>query len=337
MRGDSPTTRVSVVVVNYNGQRFLGDLFDSLAQQTRPADEVIMVDNASTDGSAEYTTQLYPWVHVVRSQVNVGFAEGNNIGVAHSRGEYIALLNPDTVAHERWLAELVRTLDHDQRIGAAVPKIYRASSGSTIEQAGAEFNNLGHCWTRGYNEPDRGQFDTVCEVAVLTGCATLLRRGTLPPGEPLFDGRFFMYYEEFDLSIRLRGRGYAIVYVPTAVVYHKGMQSVKRATRHPRLFQQFYCNRNRVKILAKYYPWAMLMRNLPLIGLSVAYWDGIFLRDAGLRFCLRAVAEQARYAFHGLMDRLRGRSVQPDRWLPWMTQQGLREILAVRAARGDVE
>ena len=324
---------ISVVIVNYNGRQHLGELLDSVACQVHRADEVILVDNASSDGSVAYVRQEFPWVDVVELKDNVGFAEGNNQGLVHARGDYIALLNPDTTVHERWLAELVRGLELDERIAAAVPKIYRTGSPLTIEQAGAEFNNLGHCWTRGFNQPECGQFDVATEVPALTGCSVLLRRKALR-GEPLFDRDLFMYYEEFDLSLRLRGRGHAVMYAPNAEVHHKGMQSMKQMTRQSSLLQQFYCNRNRLKIVFKYYPLALLARNLPMICLSVAYWDAIFLRYAGPPFFLRAVAAQIRYAVRGFRERRRVGDVRADQWLPWMTHHRLRDIVTLRAARG---
>ena len=200
-----PAPKVSVIIVNYNGQHLLGELFQSLAKQSRPADEVIMVDNASVDGSVAYVQQHFSWVKVIASSVNAGYAEGNNIGLANASGDYIALLNSDTAVNERWLAELIKILDADERIGAAVSKIYLATNTPTIDCAGAEFNNLGFVWGRGTNEPDRGQFDTVMEVPSLTACAALIRRSAFESA-PLFDAKLFMYYEEFDLGLRLRGR-----------------------------------------------------------------------------------------------------------------------------------
>ena len=326
---------VSVVVVNFNGRAHLADLLASLARQVRPADEVILVDNASTDGSVAFVRDAFPWVVVVALAENVGFAEGNNVGVANARGDSIALLNPDTVVDRRWLAELIGAIDGDAAIGAVVPKIYRAgSSPPTIEQAGAAFNNLGHCWTRGYNQPDRGQFDAPGEVAILTGCSALVRRAALA-GEALFDPRLFMYYEELELSLRLRGKGYRIVYNPRSIVHHKGMQSIEQATARPKLVQQYYCNRNRLKILLRYYPPSMLVRNLPLIVLSVLYWDAVFLLRAGPAFCLRAVAAQVRFAAAGLWERRAANGVDPARWIPWITHQGLRDIRALRTDRGE--
>lgn len=322
--------KVSVIIVNYNGRHLLGALLESLAHQTLPADEIILVDNASVDGSVDYMRQHFPQVTVVPMPTNTGFAGGNNVGFAKAHGEYIALLNSDTVVDERWLVELVRTLDADERIGAAVPKIYLASAYPRIAQAGAEFNNLGNIWGRGFNQLDEGQFDTVMEVPALTGCSAIVRRQALR-GELLFDQGFFMYHEELDLTFRLRSRGYTIIYVPTSVVHHKLMQAVKQTSRRPRLYQQFYCNRNRVKLLAKYYPLSVLIPSLPLIFLSLIYWNWFFLRKAGIVFFLRAVSGQVRYALQGLNERLRGRGVAAEKWLPWMKSQGLREVLAMRS------
>jgi GT2 family glycosyltransferase len=139
-----------------------------------------------------------------------------------------------------------------------------------------------------------------------------------------------MYYEEFDLSLRVRGAGYGIVFVPTAIVHHKGSQAVRGVTNRPLLYQQFLGNRNRLKLLMKYYPLPTLMRNLPLIGLSLAYWDFVFLRDGGLRLFLRALGAQSAFAWQGLRER-RQRRACSDGWLPWMTRQSLRDILALRS------
>ena len=325
--------KVSVIIVNYNGQHLLGELFESLARQTRLADEVIMVDNASTDRSVDHVREHFPWVTVIELLTNTGFAEGNNIGVAKAQGDYVALSNSDTVMDERWLAELMQVLEGDDRIGAGVPKISLDALGRRICQAGAEFNNLGNLWGRGFNQRDNGQFDTVTEVPGLTACSVMLRRKVFE-GEPLFDPSFFMYYEELDLTLRLRARGYSIVYVPTAVVYHKLMQSVQKVSSQPELFQQFFCNRNRMKIVMKYYPFTVLLRSSPLILLSLAYWDWRFLREGGIRFFLRSLVAQTQFALQGLTDRLRGKTVNPENWLPWMKHQTLREVLGLKSSLG---
>lgn len=328
--------KTSVIIVNFNGQHLLGKLFESLAQQTNPADEILMVDNASTDNSVGYVREHFPSVNVICSANNLGFSGGNNLGLASAQGEYIALLNSDTSVDARWLGELVKVLDADERIGAAVPKIYLAAEYPRIDQAGAEFNNLGNIWGRGFYQLDQGQFDTVTEVSALTGCSAVVRRQALR-GELLFDPKFFMYHEELELTFRLRSRGYSIIYVPTSIVHHGLMQSVKENFPQPRLFQQFYCNRNRLKILTKYYPLSVLLRSLPLITLSFIYWNWFFLRKGGVAYFVRAVFSQVQYTIQGLKERINGSGVAPDKWLPWMKTQGLRELLAMRAALKKME
>ncbi|MEK6325023.1 MAG: glycosyltransferase family 2 protein [Acidobacteriota bacterium] len=326
--------KVSVIIVNYNGHHFLGELFKSLARQTLPADEVILVDNASADGSVEFVRASFPWVKVIAWPTNVGFAEGCNIGVANAQGEYIGLLNPDCVADERWLAELVQALEGNENIAGADSKIYRADENTVIEEAGAGFNNLGYLWPFGFNQPDTGQFSAITEVPAFTACAGLLRRQAFE-GEQLFDRRLFMYNEEFDLTLRLRSRGYSIVFAPTSVVYHKGSRSVAQASQKPLLFKRFYHDRNRIKILAKYYPVSVLLRSLPLIFLSFAYGDWQFLRYGGPLYLIRAKAAQVQYAFQGLIERLRGPNIKAEKWLLWMEYHGLRDMLALKASRGE--
>jgi GT2 family glycosyltransferase len=325
---------ISVIIVNYNGRDELASALGSVAAQIRPALETIVVDNCSSDGSVDFVRRSFPSVQVIALAENTGFAHGCNVGADNAQGDYLALLNSDARADPLWLQELGQALDADASVAAAVPKIYAAEPESRIEQVGAQFNNFGHCWSRGFNEVDVGQFDTPSDVPVLTGCSALIRRSALC-GEPLFDRTFFMYYEEFELSLRLRGRGGRILYVPSAVVHHRGMRSVNRATARPELFQQFFSNRNRLKILAKYYPASVLLRNVLPIALSVLYWDAVFLFAMGPAHAWRAMRHQARYTWHGLRERSRVRDVKAERWLPWMTQLGVRDALAVRRAHAD--
>lgn len=318
---------ISVIVVNYNGGEMLADALESLQRQTRPADEIIVVDNASTDGSAAAVPR-FPGVELIRSTTNLGFTGGNNLGMTHARGDYIALLNSDAVADDGWLAELERTLSESANAAVAVGKILFPVSPPRIDQAGAEFNDIGNYWGRGYGEIDSGQYDEPAEVPGVTACAMLLRRSALQD-EPLFDDSIFMYGEELDLSIRLRSRGLRILYSPRAVVWHRGMHSVMRSQVQPQLFQQFHANRNRLKILARYYPARILLRKLPLLALGLAYWNLFFLRHGGWRSFLRFAADEARYLREGFRQRKRT-SPGSDGWIVWMKRQSLRDVLAMR-------
>ncbi len=324
--------KVSIIIVNYNGLHFMRELLESVRHQSYRDYEVILVDNASRDGSADFIRENYDWVRLLELRENVGFAEGNNAGARVANGDYLALLNPDTVVDECWLSELVCAIESDPGLGAAVSKIYIAGRECTLDCAGAEFNNIGYFWGRGSNEIDRGQYDDLTEVGGATACSMILRREYLK-GMPLFDKSFFGYYEEFELSLRILGRGHRIVYVPKSIVYHKRSGIVRKQSSNPQLYQQWFSNRNRLKILAKYYPLSVLAKNLPLIFLSLVYWDGVFLLRRGPGYFLSAVAGQAQYAARGLVERVHGDTVAPETWLPWMMYSGLVAIMKVRFQR----
>ncbi|HKO59211.1 MAG TPA: glycosyltransferase family 2 protein [Thermoanaerobaculia bacterium] len=319
---------VTAIVVNYNGAQFLPEALDSLLRQTRRPEEIIVVDNASTDGSASLIRSRYPSVILIEAPQNLGFAEGNNLAVQRATGDYLALLNSDAVAEERWIEDLVATLEREPRAAVAEGKIYYAAPRDRIDQAGALFNNLGNYWGRGHKETDdRGAFDEPAEVAGVTACAMVVRRAALADA-PLFDGSLFMYGEELDLTLRLRSAGWSVLFSPRAVVWHGGMQSLIRASDQPSLFQQFHANRNRLKIIARYYPLWLLVANLPFILLGVLYWDLVFLMRGGPRFFVRAVGQQLAFIGRGFAARKRTVGKDARGWLPWMTRHSLRGLLA---------
>ncbi len=319
-------SKIAVLVVGLNAKALLADLFTSLAQQTRPPDSMIFVDNGSTDQTVEYLAQEFPWVHVVALPANIGYTPANNLALEQTDAEFIALLNADTYVNPQFIAQLEQTLSADSGCGAAVAKIRLMSPDPIIDCVGAEFNNIGYCWGRGVGQPDRGQFDTPQEVAGITCCATMLRRAALA-GKPLFDPKMFLYYDEFELTLRLRGRGWRIVSAPQAIAYHKGSYSSNAAKRRPELFRQYLANRNRLKVLCKYYPLSHLLRNLLPVVASLAYWNARFLVGSGPRLFVRSVVEQAQFAVTGLRERGQVRDVVPGRWLPWMQQQSMRQTL----------
>jgi GT2 family glycosyltransferase len=328
-------TDIAAVIVNYNGLPFVLETVGSLRAQSTPPSEIIVVDNGSTDGSIE-SLRNEASVRLIESPRNVGFAEGCNIGVRGSRAPYIALLNSDATADHRWLETLAAVLDAHPSIAATMGKIYFAGWMPHIEQAGAYFNNLGNYWGRGFTEADTGQFEREEEVAGLTACAMLLRRDALN-GEPLFDPAIFMYGEELDLTLRLRARGYRIMYTPNAVVLHRGSSSVKKAQSRPQLFKQFHSNRNRAKLLMKYYPWRLLLRSALTILMSFVYWDFVFLLRGGPVFFVRAVAAQIRGAFEGWRARGRDLPATAALWVPWMTHHSLTELLAQKRTMESVD
>ncbi|MEE9465148.1 MAG: glycosyltransferase family 2 protein, partial [Candidatus Neomarinimicrobiota bacterium] len=156
---------VSVIVLNYNGLRFLQTCFDSLAASAYTQQELIMVDNGSTDDSVAFVEQNFPQVRIIRSTSNLSFSGGNNLGVRHAQGKYVVLLNNDTEVTPGWLEPLVEELESDERIAACQPKVLSMTNRRMFEYAGAAggfIDSFGFPFLRGRLfttiEEDRGQY-----------------------------------------------------------------------------------------------------------------------------------------------------------------------------------
>lgn len=215
---------VSVVIPNWNGEEVLGACLDSVTNQTlRP--DVIVVDNGSRDNSPRLAEDRFPGVHLVQLDENYGFAGGVNAGIAYAleRGaEYIALLNNDAVAESDWLSRLQNELEHHDRAGIATAKTVYQDDPGVIDGAGEAYSIWGTPFSRGRGELDEQQYDSAEERAILaaSGGATLYRADVFRR-VGMFDGWFFAYYEDVDLSLRAQLQGWGVRYVAEAVVQHQ--------------------------------------------------------------------------------------------------------------------
>ncbi len=239
---------ISIIIVNYNGCHFLDDCLSALEHQTCPRDrfEVLLVDNASVDGSADHVRAHFPWVRVIDAGRNLGFAAGNNLGFRHARGELIALLNNDTIVDPGWLAALVATLGDDPTIGATTSKILLRDEPGVLNSTGLNLYRDGRGGDRGFRELDVGQYDRSPEVFGACGASVLLRRSLLDDiGE--FDESFFMYCEDLDLFWRAQRRGWRCVYTPASVVRHVHCGTSGEGSP----FFTYYWERNRVFVNIK--------------------------------------------------------------------------------------
>jgi len=330
-------TSVTVIVVIHNGEAHMPALMESLRLQSRMPDEVIVVDNASTDSGADYLRAEHPWVRIVTLDRNAGFTGGANAGAASASGDVLVTLNDDTVVDREWLAELIQPLEEDSTLGATVSKVFLGPPGSAvIDCAGAEFNAMGFNWGRGANEQDATQFDAAEFVPAVTAVSMAVRASALR-GEDLFDDSLFMYYEELDLTMRLRGRGNRIRYQPTSIVHHLRGQSVLRKSNDSWVFQQALANRNRMKIVAKYFPLRAIARNAHRIVLSLMHLNVRLLRARGPRFAAQAASEQIAYFFVGLRERRSLVGLDASLWAPDMQQHSLLGVLRLRRRLGGYE
>lgn len=214
-----PLPSVSVIVVGYNSRSYLDACFAALVRQRYAGEvEVLFVDNASRDGSADYVAGAFPGVRVVETGANLGYAGGNNFGAARARGSVLVFLNPDTEVAPGWLAALVRPLVADPTIGLTTSKVLMMHQRATINTCGNDVSLAGIAWCRGLGQPASAYAEDA-DVPAVSGSAfaTLADLFRRLGG---FDERFFMYLEDTDLSWRARVAGYRCRYVADSVVYH---------------------------------------------------------------------------------------------------------------------
>jgi GT2 family glycosyltransferase len=220
--------RLAVLVLSHDKRTETLRCLDSVARlRYRPRD-VIVVDNGSSDGSADAIALAHPEVHLVRSAVNLGAAGGRNLGIREAGQrfayDYLLFLDDDTVVEERLADELVTALRADPAAGVATPKAYRLGQPAVIASAGGMRVRLGRGVIAdvGAGEVDRGQFDRAGPVDAAAGFALLARREVLMAVGGFDEGYNPYGWEEVDFSLRVRKAGFAIRYVPSAVVHHAG-------------------------------------------------------------------------------------------------------------------
>lgn len=249
--------RVSAVVLSYDGRQLLEALLPSLAAQTRQADEVIVVDNGSSDGTSNWLAAEWPDVSVVRLPGNIGVAAALNCGTCAACGDYVALLNNDVELDPECLSELVRALDARPDAGVATAKLIDFHNREVIDGAGDVYEWTGLASRRGQGERDVGQYDSPRPVFSACGCVAVYRRAALQTVGG-FDEQLFAYYEDVDWSFRAQLVGLSSRYVPTAIAYHMGSATFGR---EPSDFTLYHYWRNTIWVVAKNYPASALLRH----------------------------------------------------------------------------
>ncbi len=249
---------VSIVVVNWNGERFLEACLQSLKRQTWPNTEVIVVDNGSVDRSLEI---LKKWaqessVRVIWLKENTGFTRANNLAFQHARGEWIALLNNDAVAESDWLEKLLRRGNPECRIGMLGGKILLADAPTRLDKAGHLIYRDGLNRGRGTGREDIGQYDQEEEIIWPDGCASLYHRRLIQETGG-FDEDFFAYGDDADLGMRARLLGWKGWYVPDAVVFNR--HNATKGADYPQKAK--LVERNRLWLALKNFPAAILIQN----------------------------------------------------------------------------
>jgi GT2 family glycosyltransferase len=279
----------SVVIPNLNGAHFLEPCLESLAGQTLPPVEVVVVDNGSSDGSVDLLRERFPDARVLAFAENRGFAAAVNAGIAEANAELVAFLNNDAVADPGWLAELAACLERHPGAAAATSKLVLADDSGRLDGAGDGLTRSFLPYVRGHGEPDDGRYGDEVEVFGASGAAAVWHASVLRELGG-FDERFFAYYEDVDLSFRARLRGYEIWYAPRAVVRHaRGGTAGQHVD-----FALFHPVKNRWFMIVKNTPTGMMVRRLPAIAAGEAFFWGRTIRRRAPRALVRAYGEVVR-------------------------------------------
>jgi GT2 family glycosyltransferase len=246
------TPLISIILLNYNGEKMLAQCLPSVLQTDYDPFEVIVVDNGSTDRSRDIVSKFQATdkrVSLVRNSSNLGFCIANNIGASRARGDYLLFLNNDITAEPNWLRELVKVVTKDSSIGAAQPKMLMMDKPTIIQSTGAYLTPYGTLYNRGTFNSDQETLVPQSEVLLATGAALLVKRDLFfKVGK--FDPRFFIYNEELDLCWRIWLSGSSVVFVPGAVVYH-ALGWTNRGLRIYNAFMFYYGHRNYLNTLFK--------------------------------------------------------------------------------------
>jgi GT2 family glycosyltransferase len=264
---------VAIIIPHCNGQKLLEACLFSLFKTGYTGYKVYLVDNASSDGSPEWAKQNYHQLQIIRSPKNLGYAGGCNLGIRSTAEDYVVLLNNDTEVEPGWLDKLVNSLDSDQSIAAAQPKILWLKDRTQFDYsggAGGLMDAYGYPYCRGrlfeQAEKDLGQYDLhPADIFWASGSASIYRRSALDVSG-LLDEDFFMHMEEIDLAWRLHLLGLRVVSVPGSVIYHLSGGSLPTGN-----FRKMYLNHRNSQL--------MMWKNYSLLSL-LRIWPGRMLLEA---------------------------------------------------------
>lgn len=294
--------KVTVVIPNYNGIRYLKGCLDSLQTQTAEDFSVLVVDNGSTDGSYELLEQ-YPEITGIRFEENRGFCAAVNAGIAAADSEYVILLNNDTQVKERFVEKLTEAIEKDPGVFSVSAKMLDMNRPELMDDAGDLYCALGWAFSRGKGKP-AGDYTACCSIFSACGGAAIYRKAVFDR-IGMFDEKHFAYLEDLDVGYRARIYGYRNRYEPGAEVLHAG--SGFSGSRYNE-FKVNFSSANSVYVIGKNMPILQILINLPFLltgfgvkilffslkGLGITYIKGL---GRGIAFCFTKEGRSRRVRF----------------------------------------
>ncbi|MEO6758172.1 MAG: glycosyltransferase family 2 protein [Saprospiraceae bacterium] len=290
-----PNPLVSIITVNYNQAEVTCALLESIRQQHYAAVEVIVVDNGSQPDPESWMTTRFPEIRYVRSEHNLGFAGGNNLGLPEARGEFLFFINNDAEVTEGCIGRLVDFLQQTPACGIVSPLLcYFPEPGQAadiIQYAGMTTLHPVTARNRliGQGEPEQGQFRESSPTAYAHGAAMMIPRRVLDQVGPMSED-FFLYYEELDWCVRIRKAGYSIWMEPRARVYHKESLTVQSLG----ALKTYYLNRNRILFMRRH-------SQSGYLGLFYTYLGLILVPKNTVQLCLRREWPNLRAFWQGVL------------------------------------
>jgi GT2 family glycosyltransferase len=282
---------VSIITLNYNQAQITREFLESAGKLDYPNYEILVCDMASdTTPAAVFNVNDYPNTRLLSSSRNLGFAGGNNWGIQHSNAEFIFLVNNDTELTENLIQLLLEPFFRDPAIGAVCPMIKYFEHPDIIQYAGFKPMNMftGRTDTIGDRQPDSARYRIPGPTAAAHGCAVMFKREVLQKAG-MFPVKFFLYYEEWDWSVRVWKAGYTIWYQSAATIYHKDSMSVGKE--NP--LKVYYHTRNRI---------LFMRRNCSPVQLAVftLFFSFFSLPKAIIRYLLKGRFSQLRAMLQGV-------------------------------------
>ena len=279
---------ISIITINYNGLKDTCELIETIPSNDNL--EVIVVDNASQNQEADIISQRFPYVKVIKSDKNLGFAGGNNLGIKSAQGRYLFLVNNDTIFKDFNIQALINRADSSAKIGIVCPKIRFAWDPQPIQFTG--YTELSKITVRnqaiGFGEKDHGQYETAHPTPYAHGAAMIIKKEAIDK-VGLMPECYFLYYEELDWSMMFTRASYQIWYEPQCTIYHKESQ----ATGQNSALRTYYITRNRLLLVKR--NWKGISKYL-----SYCYLIGLVAPRDILKFTLQGRMDLVKAVFKGV-------------------------------------
>jgi len=256
---------VSIIILNYNAGKLIEECIDSIYQSNYKNYEIIVVDNNSKDTSHIECKKKFPLIHLIENKKNLGYCEGNNVGIRSSNGRFVIILNPDTIVDPNWINEL---LCGYQKFGDGIyqPKFLTIDNKSVIQSTGNMIQLFGFGYSRNKGDQDQNQFNNIESINYASGTCLFTSKQIFTQLE-LFDPFLFAYHDDLDLCWRASMQGIQSYYVPTSIVLHPSEGFSFKWSK----FKFFLLERNRLYCLFTHYSRGTILKFLPsLIAVDIA-------------------------------------------------------------------